>query len=145
MRYTPVGRKTASFYSLYEMLAAAKRSGGRLLLSHFVYQYSGFGTLRPALDVVDAARAKGMDVWMDSGMYTDWATYAGTATFDEQTIKDNSLRFGRYGRRHGQVYGHAPETGSCTSFCATNIRTSPSSAIPASRTRSTRRCKSPMP
>ena len=25
-------------YSLYEMLAAAKRSGGRLLLSHFVYQ-----------------------------------------------------------------------------------------------------------
>ena len=49
-------------YSLYEMLAAAKRSGGRLLLSHFVYQYSGFGTLRPALDVVDAARAKGMDV-----------------------------------------------------------------------------------
>ena len=31
---------------------------------------------------------------MDSGMYTDWATYAGTATFDEQTIKDNSLRFG---------------------------------------------------
>ena len=43
-------------YSLYEMLAAAKRSGGRLLLSHFVYQYSGFGTLRPALDVVDAAR-----------------------------------------------------------------------------------------
>ena len=81
-------------YSLYEMLAAAKRSGGRLLLSHFVYQYSGFGTLRPALDVVDAARAKGMDVWMDSGMYTDWATYAGTATFDEQTIKDNSLRFG---------------------------------------------------
>ena len=35
-----------------------------------------------------------MDVWMDSGMYTDWATYAGTATFDEQTIKDNSLRFG---------------------------------------------------
>ena len=30
-----------------------------LLLSHFVYQYSGFGTLRPALDVVDAARAKG--------------------------------------------------------------------------------------
>ena len=81
-------------YSLYEVLAAAKHSGGRLLLSHFVYQYSGFGTLRPALDVVDNARAQGLDVWIDSGMYTDWATYAGTATFDEQTIKDNSLRFG---------------------------------------------------
>ena len=81
-------------YSLYEVLAAAKHSGGRLLLSHFVYQYSGFGTMRPALDVVDAARAKGLDVWIDSGMYTDWSTYAGTATFDEETIKDNSLRFG---------------------------------------------------
>ncbi len=81
-------------YSLYEMLSAAKRSGVRLLLSHFVYQYSGFGSIRPALDVVDAARAKGMDVWIDSGMYTDWSTYIGTATFDEQTMKDISLRFG---------------------------------------------------
>ncbi len=81
-------------YSLYEVLAAVKRTGGRLLLSHFVYQYSGFGTLRPALDIVDNARAQGLDVWTDSGMYTDWATYAGTATFDEQTVKDNSLRFG---------------------------------------------------
>ncbi len=81
-------------YSLYEMMAAVKRTGGRLLLSHFVYQYSGFGTLRPALDIVDAARSKGLDVWIDSGMYTDWATYAGTATFDEQTVRDNSLRFG---------------------------------------------------
>ncbi len=81
-------------YSLYEMLAAARRSGVRLLLSHFVYQYSGFGTIRPALDIVDAARAKGMDVWIDSGMYTDWATYIDTATFDEQTIRDNALRFG---------------------------------------------------
>lgn len=81
-------------YSLYEMLAAVRRTGGRLLLSHFVYQYSGFGTLRPALDIVDKARAQGLDVWADSGMYTDWATYVGTATFDEQTIKDNSLRFG---------------------------------------------------
>lgn len=81
-------------YSLYEMLAAVKHSGGRLLLSHFVYQYSGFGTLHPALHIVDEARARGMDVWIDSGMYTDWATYVNTATFDEQTIQDNSLRFG---------------------------------------------------
>jgi N-acyl-D-amino-acid deacylase len=81
-------------YSLYEMFSAAKRSGVRLLLSHFVYQYSGFGALPGALHMVDDARAKGIDVWIDSGMYTDWATYVGTATFDEQTIKDNSLRFG---------------------------------------------------
>ena len=81
-------------YSLYEMLAAVKRTGGRLLLSHFVYQYSGFGSLQPAIDVVNAARKNGLDVWADTGMYTDWATFINTATFDEQTIKDNSLRFG---------------------------------------------------
>lgn len=90
--YTPVHPKRPLFPVRDAGRGQAQRR--RLLLSHFVYQYSGFGTLRPALDVVDAARAKGMDVWMDSGMYTDWATYAGTATFDEQTIKDNSLRFG---------------------------------------------------
>lgn len=81
-------------YSLYEILAAGKRSGVRLLFSHFVYQYSGFGSMRPALKVIDKARESGMDVWIDSGMYTDWCTYVGTATFDEQTIKDISLRFG---------------------------------------------------
>ena len=115
-------------YSLYEMLAAAKRSGGRLLLSHFVYQYSGFGTLRPALDVVDAARAKGMDVWMDSGMYTDWATYAGTATFDEQTIKDNSLRFGDMVAATGKYTGTRLNR-ELYELLRHKYRTSPSSAI----------------
>ncbi|MEG0878101.1 MAG: amidohydrolase family protein [Oscillospiraceae bacterium] len=81
-------------YSIYEILAAGKKSGARLLFSHFVYQYSGFGTLHPALQIMDEAREKGMDIWMDSGMYSDWATYIGTATFDYQTIMDNSLRFG---------------------------------------------------
>ncbi len=92
-------------YSLYEMLSAAKHSGGRLLLSHFVYQYSGFGTLHPALAIVDEARAKGLDVWADSGMYTDWATYVGTATFDEQTIQDNSLRLADMVVATGQYTG----------------------------------------
>lgn len=81
-------------YSLYEILDAGKRSGVRLLLSHFVYQYSGFGSMKLALEVVDTARESGLDVLIDSGMYTDWATYINTATFDEQTIRDNSLRFG---------------------------------------------------
>ncbi|NLS85027.1 MAG: amidohydrolase family protein [Ruminococcaceae bacterium] len=81
-------------YSLYEMLAASKRANVRLLFSHFVYQYSGFGTMEPAIDVINTARESGLDVWTDTGMYTDWATGISTATFDEQTIKDNSLRFG---------------------------------------------------
>ncbi|MEG0763476.1 MAG: amidohydrolase family protein [Oscillospiraceae bacterium] len=92
-------------YSIYEILSSAKRSGVRLLMSHFVYQYSGFGTMQPALEIMDEARAKGMDVWMDSGMYSDWATYVGTATFDMQTILDNSLRFGSMVTATGKYTG----------------------------------------
>ena len=81
-------------YSLYEMFSASKKTGARVLLSHFVYQYSGFGTMEPALEAVDRARASGLDIWMDTGMYTPWATYVGTATFAPETIKDLALRFG---------------------------------------------------
>ena len=80
--------------SLYELLAVAKKTGVKLLLSHFVYQYSGFGVLEDALEIVDLAIARGVDIRVDSGMYTDWATYVGTATFDEETIHDNGLVFG---------------------------------------------------
>lgn len=79
-------------YSLFEVLAVAKRKGVRLLLSHFVYQY-GTGIMEEALQIVDQAILSGIDVKIDSGMYTDWTTFIGTATFDEQTIADNELRF----------------------------------------------------
>lgn len=79
-------------YSLYEVLAVAKRTGVRLLISHFVYQY-GTGIMEEALQIVDQAIKSGIDVKIDSGMYTDWTTFIGTATFDEQTIADNEMRF----------------------------------------------------
>lgn len=79
-------------YSLFEVLAVAKRMGVRLLISHFVYQY-GTGIMEEALHIIDQAIDGGIDVKIDSGMYTDWTTFIGTATFDEQTIADNELRF----------------------------------------------------
>lgn len=82
------------FYSLYEMLSVAKRHSSRLLFSHFVYQYCGFGAMNEAINIVNKARENGINVYIDSGMYTDWATYVGTATFDVNTIADNALRFG---------------------------------------------------
>lgn len=82
------------FYSLYEILSVAKKHSSRLLFSHFVYQYCGFGAMNTAIDIVAKARNNGINVFIDSGMYTDWATYVGTATFDERTIADNALRFG---------------------------------------------------
>lgn len=79
-------------YSLYEVLSVAKRTGVRLLFSHFVYQY-GTGIMREALLILDRARSDGLKINMDSGMYTDWTTFIGTATFDEQSIQDSGLRF----------------------------------------------------
>lgn len=78
--------------SLYEMLYIGKVSGVRLLFSHFVYQY-GTGTMDDALAIVEHARQNGMDLYIDSGMYTDWSTFLNTATFDEQTIYDNAMSF----------------------------------------------------
>lgn len=95
-RIVPVHTRLFTLYdlsSLYEMLYIARKTGARLLFSHFVYQY-GEGIMREALDIVDRARQDGLWVRIDSGLYTEWATYAGTATFDEQTIRDNELRFG---------------------------------------------------
>lgn len=79
-------------YSLYEILSVAKRTGVRLLFSHFVYQY-GTGIMREALMILDRALSDGLKIKIDSGMYTDWTTFIGTATFDEQSIQDSELRF----------------------------------------------------
>lgn len=79
-------------YSLFEILSIAKQVNVQLLLSHFVYQY-GTGIMDEALHIIDEARSQGLKIAIDSGMYTDWTTFVGTATFDEQTIADNEIRF----------------------------------------------------
>lgn len=107
--------------SLYEMINVAKSTGVRLLISHFVYQY-GNGSMREALDIVERARLEGIDVWIDSGMYTDWSTYIGTESYSPDVIRDNGYVLGDFivadgafaGRRMNQeIYtylrAHAPE------------------------------------
>jgi len=81
--------------SLYEMLCVAKSTGVRLLISHFVYQY-GNGTMREALDIVDRARSQGLDIYIDSGMYTDWSTYIGTESYSPDVIMDNGYVLGDF-------------------------------------------------
>lgn len=79
-------------YSLFEVLSIAKRTGVTLLFSHFVYQY-GSGIMRDALAIIEKAIQDGLNIKIDSGMYMNWLTFIGTATFDEQTINDNEIRF----------------------------------------------------
>ena len=73
--------------SLDEILALATvaREYGRIVISHLVYQYGEF-VMREALDMLDKARAQGVDIWADSGMYVDWATSIGSECFRESYV-----------------------------------------------------------
>lgn len=76
-------------YSLYELILVARKTNAKILVSHFVYQYC-CGLVDEALAMVDKARAQGLKLRIDSGMYTNWATYFNTPTFDYQNIKNNN-------------------------------------------------------
>jgi N-acyl-D-amino-acid deacylase len=73
--------------SLVEAVNIGKITGGRVLLSHFVYQY-GCGLMREALAIVDEARQNGLDIWLDSGMYTAFASFVGTPVFSEKYMAE---------------------------------------------------------
>ena len=74
--------------SLEEALSLSRDTGCRVVISHFVYQYGYEGT-EAALDRMDRAVYEGLDVYIDSGMYTQWATFIGTAVFNEGFILEN--------------------------------------------------------
>lgn len=90
--------------SLYEILSVAKATGVTVLISHFVYQY-GNGCMAEALRIVDRARSEGLNIFIDSGMYTDWSTYVGTETYNEDTIRDNGYVFGDFVVATGKYTG----------------------------------------
>ncbi|MDR2630575.1 MAG: amidohydrolase family protein [Spirochaetaceae bacterium] len=71
--------------SLAYILEMGMKFGVRVIISHLVYMFVG-DPLRKAMEIIDRCRAKGADVWVDSGMYTAFATGADSAVFDEQNI-----------------------------------------------------------
>ena len=71
--------------SLRDAIEIARRSGARVIVSHLVYQY-GEHLMAQALELLDEARAQGLDVWADSGLYVDWATSIGSECFRESYI-----------------------------------------------------------
>lgn len=72
--------------SLKEAIKIAEITGAHVLISHFVYQF-GTGIMTEALDIVDEARGKGLQISVDSGMYTAFATGIKTAVYDEKSIE----------------------------------------------------------
>ncbi len=71
--------------SLEQAIEYGRRTGARILISHFVYQY-GQGVIDEALDMVQKARDEGVDIWADSGMYVDWATTIGSECYRESFV-----------------------------------------------------------
>lgn len=93
-------------YSLYELFYVAEKTGARILISHFVYQYCN-GLVEDAIAMVEKARSRGLDIQIDSGMYTNWTTYFDTTTFDYQNIVNNGWKWEQMvvatGKYRGQI------------------------------------------
>ncbi|MDR1412654.1 MAG: amidohydrolase family protein [Actinomycetes bacterium] len=86
----------------------ARETGARVLISHLVYQYVG-AALDEAVAIIRAWRARGADVWVDSGVYTDWATFAGSPIFEDEAFAEAGYRYEDItaigGSLDGQVMG----------------------------------------
>ena len=76
--------------SLQEAIDLAEASGCTMIISHFVYQY-GVGVEEQALDMIHRARARGIDMQLDSGMYKDWCSSIGSALFEPKIMADNGI------------------------------------------------------
>jgi N-acyl-D-amino-acid deacylase len=90
--------------SLREALDIAAVTGAPVIYSHLVYMYSG-GPLKEALKIITEYREKNAAVWVDSGMYTAFATLAGTNCFDEEIFLNNESELKRLRAATGKYAG----------------------------------------
>ena len=86
----------AGLDALREALRINERTGAPLQISHLAYQL-GMGMMSEAVAMLDAAVAAGRDVTADSGLYHAFATYIGSAVFDEGCVA-------KWGCSYGDLY-----------------------------------------
>ncbi|GHU82611.1 D-glutamate deacylase [Spirochaetia bacterium] len=93
--------------SLREALELAPRTGARVIISHLVYMYTNrIGeSLKQAVALIKEYRSRGADIWVDSGMYTAFATGAGTPVFDEKVFFEWGMSFDRLRAGTGKYAG----------------------------------------
>lgn len=95
-------------HSLEEAIELAQASGCRMVVSHFAYQY-GVGVEEEALAMVTAARAHGVDMQLDSGMYKDWSSSIGSALFEPEMMRKNSIELWHLRMATGEHIGQVPD------------------------------------
>lgn len=71
--------------TLREAIDITKKTGASVNISHLTYQF-GMGMATEALHMIDEALAEGLDISVDSGLYSGFATAIGSAVFDEGCI-----------------------------------------------------------
>ena len=95
-------------HSLQEAIELAEVTGCRMIVSHFVYQY-GVGVEYKALEMLELARARGVDMRLDSGMYKDWCSSIGSALFEPVTMRDNGIELRHLRVITGEHIGLVPD------------------------------------
>jgi len=90
--------------SLREALDLAVITGVPLIYSHLVYMYTG-EDLREAMPIIEEYRKKSEKIWVDSGMYTAFATIAGSPCFGEDIFLDNETEIMRLRAATGKYAG----------------------------------------
>ncbi|MDR2601559.1 MAG: amidohydrolase family protein [Spirochaetaceae bacterium] len=90
--------------SILEAVNIAEETGARLIISHLVYMWNGDG-LKRTIDIIAAARKRGLDVWADSGMWTAYSTTCGSAVFDEQEFIRKGYDFNKVLAATGKYAG----------------------------------------
>jgi N-acyl-D-amino-acid deacylase len=89
--------------SLREALDLAVITGTRVIYSHLVYMYQG-EKLKEALKIIEVYRKKAC-ILADSGMYTAFATYAGSAVFKESILEHKDFDINKLRAATGKYAG----------------------------------------
>ena len=67
------------------------------------------GEVPKALEMLELARARGVDIRLDSGMYKDWCSSIGSALFEPVTMRDNGIELRHLRVITGEHIGLVPD------------------------------------
>lgn len=71
--------------TLREAIDITRKTGAAVNISHLTYQF-GMGMATEALHMIEDALEEGLDISVDSGLYSGFATAIGSAVFDEGCV-----------------------------------------------------------
>lgn len=74
------GKEALHFFD--EIIRVAEETGVSVQILQLMYMVGIGGAMRPALEIIEKARKRGLDITADSGVYDAWSACIGTNIFD---------------------------------------------------------------